>query len=185
MSAGQRVLIAGIGNIFLGDDGFGPAVVNRLDPAALPDGVAAVDYGIRGVHLAYDLLDEQYDTLIMVDAIPFGDDPPGALDVFEIGTEDTAEETEPQPPNPAEPLGAPGVDAHAMHPDAVLGVLESLGGRVDRILVLGCRPAAFDGGMQLSEPVRAAVDAAVPLLIELARTEAVRDSSAPQPIQAR
>ena len=81
------LLVAGIGNIFLGDDGFGPEVVRHLaaDPAGLPEGVRLVDYGIRGMHLAYDLL-AGYDALVLVDAVP-GPGPPGELTVLEIGPE--------------------------------------------------------------------------------------------------
>ena len=67
-SGARRVLVAGIGNVFLGDDGFGVEVVGRLDAGSLPDSVDVADYGIRGVHLAYELLDGRYDTVILVDA---------------------------------------------------------------------------------------------------------------------
>ena len=78
-----RVLVAGIGNVFLGDDGFGVEVVQRIDPTSLPAGVDVADYGIRGVHLAYDLLDGRYGTVVMVDAVPL-DEPPGTLAVLEV-----------------------------------------------------------------------------------------------------
>ena len=77
-----RVLVAGIGNVFLGDDGFGVEVVRRLAAVSLPDGVDVADYGIRGVHLAYDLLDGRYDTVVLVDALPL-EEPPGTLAVLE------------------------------------------------------------------------------------------------------
>ena len=77
----DRVLVAGIGNIFLSDDAFGVEVAHRLSGRALPDGVRVEDYGIRGMHLAYDLL-EGYDALVLVDAVPMGE-PPGTLAVIE------------------------------------------------------------------------------------------------------
>lgn len=82
-----RVLIAGIGNVFLGDDGFGVEVVRRLRRVALPDRVDLSDYGIRGLHLAYDLLDGRHPTLVMVDAVPL-DQPPGTLAVLEVDADD-------------------------------------------------------------------------------------------------
>ena len=76
-----RVLVAGIGNIFLGDDGFGVEVADRLAGRTLPDGVQVADFGIRGVHLAYELLDG-YDALVLVDAVPMGE-PPGTVAIIE------------------------------------------------------------------------------------------------------
>jgi hydrogenase maturation protease len=90
-ATGRRVLVAGIGNIFLGDDGFGVEVVKRMAGRPLPAGVHVADYGIRGIHLAFELLDGGYDTLIMVDAVPI-DGPPGTLAVIEIPPEDTDED---------------------------------------------------------------------------------------------
>jgi hydrogenase maturation protease len=153
------VLIAGIGNVFLGDDGFGVEVVRRLDPAELPPGVTAIDYGIRGVHLAYDLLDGDVRTLIMVDALPT-DGPPGTVALLEVDGDALAELTR-------EPAT---VDSHAMHPEAVLAALHALGGQVDRVLVVGCRPLRVEPGMGLSRPVAAAVDAAAALAVETAAT---------------
>jgi hydrogenase maturation protease len=149
-AAAGRVLVAGIGNVFLGDDGFGVEVVRRLDPATLPVGVDVTDYGIRGVHLAYDLLDGRHRTVVIVDAVPL-DDPPGTLAVLQV-----------------DPTGggAP-VDAHGM----VLALLHDLGGSVDRVLVVGCAPADVAERMGLSEPVAAAVDAAVRLVGEVVAAE--------------
>ncbi|MBA9001632.1 hydrogenase maturation protease [Thermomonospora cellulosilytica] len=147
-----RVLVAGIGNIFLGDDAFGVEVVRRIDPAALPARADVADYGIRGVHLAYELLDRRHDTLIMVDAMPL-DGPPGTLAVLEA--------------EPGGGTGPPCLDGHGMHPQAVLHLLHTLGGDVERVLIVGCRPAAVTERMGLSEPVAAAVDEAVRLVTEL------------------
>ena len=162
MSAeGRRVLVAGIGNVFLGDDGFGVEVVRRVDSRELPAGVRVTDYGIRGVHLVYELLDGGTDTLIMVDAVPM-EGPPGSLAVLEVGERDLEEGED-----------GSAVDAHGMHPLAVLRMLDRLGGEVGRVLVVGCRPASVAEGMGLSEPVAAAVDEAVRLVADLARAEAL------------
>ena len=152
----RRVLVAGIGNIFLGDDGFGVEVVGRLAGRSLPAGARVADFGIRGVHLAYELLDG-YDVLVLVDAMPMGE-PPGTVAVIE---------PEP-PPAPAEGDDiAPVVDAHSMSPAVVLGTLAGLGGAVERILVVGCEPADLDEGIGLSPPVSEAVDRAVELCVQL------------------
>ena len=118
-----RTLVAGIGNIFFCDDGFGVEVVRRLAERAVPEHVRVEDIGIRGVHLAYELLDG-YDTLILVDALPRGEKP-GTLTVLE--------------PDRAELTGLP-MDAHTMDPGTVLATLNRLGGSVGRILVVGCEP---------------------------------------------
>lgn len=134
-----RVLVAGIGNIFLGDDGFGPEVVRHL-AGSLPADVGLVDYGIRGMHLAYDLLDG-CEVLVLVDAIP-GGEPAGTLRVLEV-TEDH--------------VGDGGLDAHAMDPATVLASLRALGGRLPATVVVGCVPAHLGEAMGLSEAVAAAV----------------------------
>ncbi|MGH9103424.1 MAG: hydrogenase maturation protease [Acidimicrobiales bacterium] len=151
-----RVLVAGIGNVFFGDDGFGPAVVGRLAGERLPGEVDVVDYGIRGVHLAYTLLDGRHQSLILVDALPMGE-PPGTLAVIEVD-------------GSGEVQGA--MDAHAMSPAAVLSALAALGGQLPRVLVVGCQPGALDCGMALSEAVAAVLDEAVRLVVEVAAAEA-------------
>jgi hydrogenase maturation protease len=156
---GGRVMVAGIGNVFLGDDGFGVEVVRGISPAHVPDGVDVVDYGIRGVHLAYELLDGHHDTLVLVDAIPMGE-PAGTLAVLEVGEADI--------------VGDGGVDAHSMNPAAVLAALRSIGGSIGRVLVVGCQPATVDQGMALSEPVQAALAGARHLLSELVNDEIAR-----------
>lgn len=174
----SRVLVAGIGNVFLGDDGFGVAVARRLlrdgprDGAALPEGVQVADYGIRGVHLAYELLDGRHDTLIMVDAVRVAG-PPGTLAVIHVDA--AAVDDAVAGEDFADPLGPPAVDGHGMHPMAVLRLLRRLGGEIGRVLVVGCRPAVLEERMELSEPVRAALDDAVRLVADLARDEANRE----------
>jgi hydrogenase maturation protease len=168
----SRVLVAGIGNVFFSDDGFGVEVVHRLDPATLPETVHVADYGIRGVHLAYDLLDGGYDTLILVDAVPLGETP-GTVAVLDATAAPWAGQTTT-------------VDAHSMSPAVVLQTLHGLGGTIGRVLVLGCQPQAITEAMSLSEPVTAAVERALPRLIELAQTESALPAAEhqPQPAQA-
>ncbi|RSS81922.1 hydrogenase maturation protease [Streptomyces sp. WAC06614] len=163
------VLVAGIGNVFLGDDGFGVETVRQLAGCALPDGVEAVDFGVRGVHLAYQLLDG-YDTAVLVDATARGG-APGTLYVIDAGT---------PAPDPVGPGGAAPLDGHQMTPDTVLALLDTLcagtGGTPPRqVLVVGCEPAATEEGMGLSAPVAAAVPEAVRLLLELVRDLAAED----------
>jgi hydrogenase maturation protease len=153
-----RVLVAGIGNIFFRDDGFGPAVAEAMQSAApLPDGVRVVDYGIRGMHLTYDLLDG-VDALVLVDAVPTTTPGvrggPGTITVLEVGQDD---------------LGPAEFDAHGMQPVAVLAGLGSLGGKLPPTYVVGCVPADVSEGMGLSEPVQTAVGRGVAVVDELVR----------------
>jgi hydrogenase maturation protease len=154
----KKVLIAGIGNIFLADDGFGVEVVGRLANQTLPSGVRVADFGIRGFDLAYALM-EGYETTILVDACP-GDGPPGTLFVIE--------------PDPADlnsnEMQQGFVEPHAMNPVSVLRMARSLGGELKRVLVVGCVPATLgpeEGHMGLSEPLEAAVEEAVKLIDSL------------------
>lgn len=140
----KRILVAGAGNIFMGDDGFGVEVATRLTREPLPDGVHVEDFGIRGVHLAYTLLDG-YDVLILVDAVPRGDEP-GTVYVIA--------------PDLDAPVAPEVMDAHDLAPEAVLALLGRLGGHLDACYVVGCEPSGTEG-IGLSEPVAAAVDTAV------------------------
>ncbi len=146
-----RLLVAGVGNIFLGDDGFGCEVARRLAGQPCPAGVRVADFGIRGLHLAYELLDD-YATAILVDAAPRGG-APGTLYVIE-----------PEPFSGG--AGAP-LDAHGFDPVAVLAMVTALGGQVGRVLVVGCEPATVEEGIGLSPPVAAAVDEAVRVVRDL------------------
>lgn len=144
-----RILVAGIGNIFLGDDGFGVEVVRRLAGSELAEEVRVADFGIRGLDLAYALQDG-YETTILVDAFPHGTTP-GTISVIE--------------PDMNEISASPGnfVEPHGMHPMNVLR-MASAHGPLKRVLLVGCEPAALggdEGYMGLSEPVEAAVDGAV------------------------
>jgi hydrogenase maturation protease len=162
-SGAGRTLIAGIGNIFLADDGFGVEAVRAIDPRSLPDGVDVADYGIRGVHLAYELLGGRYDALVMVDAVPL-DDIPGTLAVLDVSGYSRRAEF-------ADWAGI-ALDAHSMQPEAVLAALHNLGGAIGRVFVVGCQPAALEEGIGLTPQVAAAVPAAVALVRELVATRA-------------
>jgi hydrogenase maturation protease len=156
-----RVLVAGIGNIFLSDDGFGVEVASRLAGTDLPDWVQVVDYGIRGMHLAYDLANaDGYQTTILVDAAPRGGEP-GTVYVIEPELPPQRHSAE------AAMAGNPLFNAHGMQPDVVFGVLDMLGGQAGRVLVVGCEPASVDEGIGLSGPVAAAVDEAVGVVLDL------------------
>jgi len=167
-SSGGRVLVAGIGNVFLGDDGFGVEVVRRLRDVTLPDRVDVSDYGIRGLHLAYDMLDGRHAALVLVDALPLGE-PAGTLGVLQVDLDDPGWTL-----RPSDVLEAPAADAHGMDPESVLRLLRSLGGGVDRVVVVGCQPAVLDERMELSPPVRAALDEAVRTVSGIARDEVAR-----------
>lgn len=152
-----RILVAGIGNIFLGDDAFGVEVARRLATLGLPDGVRVVDFGIRGLDLTYALLDG-YETVILVDATPRGGEP-GTLYVLELAMGDAAEE------------GGVLVDVHGLDPAKVLRQAASLGARVDRLILVGCEPTPLgeseDFGAEMSAAALAAVGEAVPLIVSL------------------
>jgi len=150
-----HTLVAGIGNVFLSDDAFGVEVAARLASRPLPPGVRVEDFGIRGIHLAYELL-EGYDALLLVDAVPLGE-PPGTLAVLE---------PERPPAGPGDDRG-PGLDAHSMNPEVVLATLDRLGGSVGRTIVVGCQPADLREGMGLSPAVRTAVEPAVDLCLHM------------------
>lgn len=154
--ADERILIAGIGNIFLGDDAFGVEVAQRMAGRSLSKDVRVVDFGIRSFDLAYALMDG-YVATIMVDALSRGE-PPGTLYVIEPDLNKVG-----QP-------GAQTIEAHSMDPLKVLQMVKSLGGELQRVLVVGCEPATFgpeQGQMGLSEPVENAVDRAITLIESL------------------
>jgi hydrogenase maturation protease len=145
-----RVLVAGIGNIFLGDDGFGVEVVRRLGAGPLPNGVDVADFGIRGVHLAYELAGGSYDGVILVDAVPRGD-APGTLYAIEPDLDAIGAE-------------AGDIDAHSLTPAAVLAWVRRVGARCGPIVVVGCEPETVEESMGLSAPVAAAVEGAMDMV---------------------
>ncbi len=147
-----KVLVAGVGNIFLGDDAFGVEVVQRFAKRILPDNVNVIDFGIRSYDLAYALM-EPWELVILVDAVSRGEEP-GTVYVIEA-----------ELPQPGESSAESAFDAHSMNPVSVLQLVEKLGGKLARTLVVGCEPANTDadenGQMGLSEPVQAAIDEAI------------------------
>jgi hydrogenase maturation protease len=157
-----RLLIAGVGNIFLGDDGFGVEVAHRLASAELPDWAQVVDYGIRGMHLAYDLANG-YTSAILIDATPRGG-LPGTVYVIEP---DLSSQGTPAAGDDAALAANPMFNAHGMQPDVVFSMLGMLESDARHILVVGCEPASVDYGIGLSEPVAAAVDEAVKVVLGL------------------
>ncbi len=143
--------------------GFGVKVARRLAGRALPERVKVADFGIRGIHLAYELLDGAYDTTILVDATPRGG-APGTVYLIEPDVD------------PSGTLAATGADggpgdAHGMNPGAVLAMLASLGGVPGRVLVVGCEPASTEDGIGLSDAVASAVDEAVTLIVDVVARE--------------
>ncbi|MFJ3788612.1 hydrogenase maturation protease [Kitasatospora sp. NPDC090091] len=173
-----RVLVAGVGNIFLGDDGFGVEAVRRLAGRPLPGDVEVLDVGVRGVHLAYQLLDG-YRMLVLVDATARGGEP-GTVYLIEPDA-GPVERSGGEAPGEAR---APVLDGHRMGPDAVLALLATLaagtgGTPPERVLVVGCEPASLEEGIGLSAPVAAAVEEAVGVILRVvgADTQAKREAS--------
>jgi hydrogenase maturation protease len=143
-----RILIAGVGNIFLGDDAFGVEVTQRLLRRAWPGDIRVVDFGIRGLDLVYALLDGP-ETVILIDAVPRGDGPPGTLYVLEPQLNDAE--------------AAPLIEAHSMDPVKVLQTAAAMGAKLQRILLVGCEPTPMTSSedeamMEMSAPARAAVE---------------------------
>jgi hydrogenase maturation protease len=154
--AATRVLVAGIGNAFLGDDGFGVALADRLARGALPAGVEVVDFGIRGLDLAYAMQDEALEAVVLLDAAPRGL-APGTVSVVEPDLDGLE----------------PGVDAHGMDPVKVLALARAVGGRLPRTLLVCCEPETRMTGVEdevvivLSPPVAAALEPAAAVVGEL------------------
>jgi hydrogenase maturation protease len=151
-----RVLIAGIGNVFLGDDGFGVEVARRLVERVWPIGVRVEDFGIRCIDFAYALLDG-WDAAIVIDAMRRGRSP-GTLYVVE------PEVIEPDPRQVQ-------LDTHGMDPARILGFVRAMGGRADHLRVVGCEPRSFGDGNEplvgLSREVEAAVPPAITIIENL------------------
>lgn len=152
------ILVAGIGNIFLGDDGFGVEVVRRLANRKLPQEVRVTDFGIRGFDLAYALQDG-YETTILVDACPHGE-VPGTLYVIEPDLKGLDDSETPQAT----------IEAHAMNPVSVLRMARAMNIEIKNVLLVGCEPETLggeEGQMGLSASVEAAIDGAVRLVESL------------------
>jgi hydrogenase maturation protease len=152
----KRILVAGIGNIFFGDDAFGCEVTKALSKRRLPEGVCVVDFGIRSYDLAYAIMDD-YDATILVDASPRGE-APGTLYLIEPENnklDDDVEEV---------------VNAHSMNPVRVLQLVRSLGGQPRKLYVVGCEPGVLEpdeGQVGLSEKVVSAIEPAINMIEKL------------------
>jgi len=149
----SAVLVAGVGNIFHGDDGFGVEVATRLAQRPLPPGVTVRDYGIRALHLAYALLDGP-DLLIVADLVSRGE-APGTLYLLEPQGLDEAVTADP----------------HGMNLSTVLATVRALGGTLPRVLIVGCEPECLGETLGLSEPVERAVDPAARMIEEVLARE--------------
>lgn len=167
LAGSARILVAGVGNIFLRDDGFGPEVVRQLaaDPLGMPEGVRVVDYGIRGIHLAYDLL-TAVDALILVDTVPATEaragthedsSVPGSIRVMRVRAEDLD--------------GTAAVDPHGMDPASMLEGVRALRGTLPVTFVVGCVAADTEEGIGLTPAVAAAVADAMVAVRELVSTD--------------
>lgn len=171
----SRILIAGLGNVFLGDDGFGIEVANKLLEDPPPGDVYIVDFGARGSHLVFALLDD-YDLVILIDAARRGRRP-GDIYLLE----------------PDIPLGLAGqpaeglFDPHNMDPAGVVRLVATMGGRIGRLLLVGCEPMPIGRaslGDGLSEPVHGAVDCAVGLIHRLVAQQQRDPMPAREPLSA-
>ena len=161
MSGPGRTLVAGVGNVFLRDDAFGVEVIRLLAEQPQAEGVEIRDFGIRGVHLVYELLNG-CDLFILVDAAPRGETP-GTVTVLEVELPEV------------DKMDRPIMDAHSLNPDAIFALLASLGGRPGRSLVVACEPAEVDAGMGLSDPVTEALPHAVRAVQEILAEAAAGD----------
>jgi hydrogenase maturation protease len=159
MTRERQILVAGIGNVFLGDDGFGGKVAERLQSRELPDGVTVLDFGTGGLDLAYEVM-RGYDALVLIDVSRQGEQP-GTLyvmepepDAIEGGIEDGTV-----------------IDPHAMDPQTVLRFVKSVGGWPGKVVVIACEPAAVgEMDMGLSPAVAAAIDGAASLVLDTIAT---------------
>jgi hydrogenase maturation protease len=151
----KRILVAGIGNAWLKDDGFGGEVVKRLESRELPEGAAVFDFGTGGLDLAYELM-RGYDALLLIDVSRQGGEP-GTLYVMETMKDDVEAGIE----------DGQIINPHAMDPQTVLRFVKTLGAWPGKVVIVACEPAEVEEmGMGLSPAVQSAVDAAVGVVIE-------------------
>jgi hydrogenase maturation protease len=151
----RQILVAGIGNAFLGDDGFGGQVAQRLEKRELPEGVLVLDFGTGGLDLAYEVM-RGYDALVLVDISRQGE-PPGTIYVME--------------PDPADVDGGiedgAVIDPHGMDPQTVLRFVKAVGGWPGKVVIVACEPSSVgEVNWGLSKPVEGAVDHAVGVVLE-------------------
>lgn len=155
-----RVLVAGVGNVFFGDDGFGVEVARRLRVRQLPIGTEVGDFGVRGLHLAHALLDP-IELLVVAELAPRGG-APGTLYVIDPERE---------------PRGIGTADGHSIDIPLVLAAVRAFGGSLPRVRIIGCEPADVGAHLGLSEPVRRAVDPAAELVRQVVEREIARAKS--------
>jgi hydrogenase maturation protease len=153
-----RILVAGVGNVFFGDDGFGCAAARRLLERGMHGNVRVVDFGIGSIHLSFELL-EGYEMVVIMDATARGG-APGTVYVIEPDLEDAREYAAP-------------ADAHTVDPDAVLALIAASPARPRRVVVVGCEPETMAPGMELSGPVMGAVERACDAVAEIVEREPV------------
>jgi hydrogenase maturation protease len=168
----ETVLVAGVGNVFFGDDGFGVEVVRRLAQRELPSHVKVADFGIRGVHLAYEMLNG-YERTIIVDAVARGE-PPGTVYVIEPDAAEIAAHVR----EAAAGAEAPLIDAHGLDPASVLALSQHLDGSTGEVIIVGCEPAEITERMGLSAVVEAAVEPAIELVKDLLSVQESRSGTA-------
>jgi hydrogenase maturation protease len=151
----KRILVAGIGNAWLRDDGFGGEVVKRLEARELPEGAVVLDFGTGGLDLAYEVM-RGYDALLLIDVSRQGGEP-GTLYVMEATEEEVAAGIE----------DGQVINPHAMDPQTVLRFVKTLGAWPGKVLVVACEPAEVEEmGLGLSAEVERAVDSAVELAVQ-------------------
>jgi hydrogenase maturation protease len=164
-----RTLVAGVGNIFQRDDAFGGEVIKLLAGRPWPANVEIADFGIRGVHLVYELLGG-CDLFVLVDVAQRGH-PPGTVSVLEVA--------------PGHMPSLTGVmDAHGLAPDQVFAMLSAMGAHPGRSLVVACEPADVSDGMGLTDPVRDALPAAVRAVEEILTEQELREEGADSNVHA-
>ena len=150
----KQILVAGIGNAWLRDDGFGGEVVKRLEGRELPSGVSVMDFGTGGLDLAYEVM-RGYDGLILVDVSRQGGDP-GTLYVMEADEDEVEAGLE----------DGQVINPHAMDPQTVLRFVKSLGAWPGKVVVIACEPTVVEEmGMGLSPAVEVAVEGAIDLVL--------------------
>ncbi len=155
----KQVLIAGIGNAWQRDDGFGSEVARRLEGRELPDGIAVIDFGTGGLDLAYQVM-YGYDGLLMIDVSRQGGSP-GTLYVMEVDEDEV--------PGGSVEDGEV-LNPHAMDPETVLRFIKITGGWPGKVVIVACEPETVEEmGVGLTPVVEEAVDRAVELVLETAK----------------
>jgi hydrogenase maturation protease len=151
----KQILVAGIGNAWMRDDGFGGEVAKLLESRELPDGVQVMDFGSGGLDLAYEVM-RGYDALILIDVSRQGDKP-GTLYVMEADRDDVDGQVE----------DGQMLDPHGMDPETVLRFVKYVGGWPGRVFVVACEPEIVeDVGFGLSDAVSGSLGRAADVVLE-------------------